>query len=88
MRQLLCMLTKDNNKATEELNTILMTRITSALKDQYNMPDIATSVRHEMLLLSASVQKEDKCWEQRVRCGECRLSLLLKYIAELLVDYC
>ncbi|XP_014674376.1 PREDICTED: E3 ubiquitin-protein ligase UBR4-like [Priapulus caudatus] len=68
VRQLLCLLTKDNARATDELNGVLMRRIAGALRTHRNMPDVAASVRHEVTLLAASVQKEDKCWEQRVRC--------------------
>ena len=28
-----------------------------------------SSVRHEIILLAASLQQEDTCWEQRVKCG-------------------
>ena len=28
-----------------------------------------SSVRHEILLLATSLQQEDTCWEQRIRCG-------------------
>ena len=27
-------------------------------------------MRHEVMLLASSLQQEDACWEQRVRCGK------------------
>ena len=30
--------------------------------------DLSTAVRHEMALLGALIQKEDTCWEQKLRC--------------------
>ncbi|XP_042144242.1 E3 ubiquitin-protein ligase UBR4-like isoform X1 [Ixodes scapularis] len=31
-------------------------------------PDLPSAVRHEVALLALSLQKEDSCWEQRLRC--------------------
>ncbi|WAR30664.1 UBR4-like protein [Mya arenaria] len=58
VRALLCLLTKDNRRGTEEMNNIIMTRIAAT----------GSSVRHEILLLSNSLKQEDSCWESRVRC--------------------
>ena len=111
VRQLLCLLTKDNRLATEELNNFLTIRIVNAIKGHLSNTDFVSSsnlmcelqlsvnvkqveldyefllklissintilffllksatVRHEMILLATTVQKEDSCWEQRVRCG-------------------
>ncbi|XP_036368081.1 E3 ubiquitin-protein ligase UBR4 isoform X5 [Octopus sinensis] len=68
VRSLLCLLTRDNRRATEEMNNLLMTRIASAMNAYLSNPDLGSSVRHEILLLASSVQQEDSCWEQRVRC--------------------
>ncbi|XP_076455251.1 E3 ubiquitin-protein ligase UBR4-like isoform X3 [Babylonia areolata] len=68
VRSLLCLLTRDNRRATEEMNNLIMTRITAAVKGHQSNPDMASSVRHEIMLLSSSLQQEDTCWEQRVRC--------------------
>ena len=68
VRSLLCLLTKDNRRATEEMNNLVMTRISSALKGYLSNPDLGSSVRHEILLLATSLQQEDTCWEQRIRC--------------------
>lgn len=103
---LLCMLTKDNRKGTEEMNNLIMTRIAGALKGHLSNPDLVSShnrheqkiqnskiymylvllinvnfgfkqflliqgssVRNEIMLLATSLEQEDSCWEQRVRCG-------------------
>ncbi|XP_062622353.1 E3 ubiquitin-protein ligase UBR4-like, partial [Saccostrea cucullata] len=65
---LLCMLTKDNRKGTEEMNNLIMNRIAGALKGHLSNPDLGSSVRHEIMLLATSLEQEDSCWEQRVRC--------------------
>ncbi|XP_074655636.1 E3 ubiquitin-protein ligase UBR4-like [Tubulanus polymorphus] len=67
VRHLLCLLTKDNREATDMLNTMLMDRITNAMHGYLANPDLGASVRHEILLLASSVQKEDSCWELRLR---------------------
>lgn len=67
VRQLLCLLTRDNVKATYELNTLIMEKIATALKGQMTSPDLVSSIRHEMGLLATSVQKDDSCWEQKLR---------------------
>ncbi|XP_069121893.1 E3 ubiquitin-protein ligase UBR4-like isoform X2 [Argopecten irradians] len=68
VRQLLCLLTKDSRRGTEEMNNLIMTRIAAALKGHFSNPDLGSSVRHEILLLARSLQEQDSCWEQRVRC--------------------
>ncbi|XP_067662559.1 E3 ubiquitin-protein ligase UBR4-like [Haliotis asinina] len=68
VRSLLCLLTKDNRRGTEEMNNLIMTRITAAIKGHQSNPDLGSSVRHEILLLASSLNQDDTCWEQRVRC--------------------
>ncbi len=68
VRKLICLLTKDNREATNHLNKLLYDKIGLALKDHSAYPDLVESVRHEMTLLAVTVQKEDSCWEQRLRC--------------------
>ncbi|XP_052789588.1 E3 ubiquitin-protein ligase UBR4-like isoform X2 [Mya arenaria] len=68
VRALLCLLTKDNRRGTEEMNNIIMTRIAATVKGHLSNPDLGSSVRHEILLLSNSLKQEDSCWESRVRC--------------------
>ena len=65
--QLLCLLTKDNLSATLELNELITGRVRLALSGAMSSAGVAAAVRHEMALLSAAVQKEDSCWEHRLR---------------------
>ncbi|XP_053389009.1 E3 ubiquitin-protein ligase UBR4-like [Mercenaria mercenaria] len=68
VRSLLCLLTKDNRRETEEMNNIIMTHISAADEGHLFNPDLGSSVRHEILLLANSLKQEDTCWEFRVRC--------------------
>ena len=68
VRKLITFLTKDNFEATEELNRLLYKKITLSLKGPSSYTDLIESVRHEMALLAYTVQKEDACWEERLRC--------------------
>lgn len=68
VKQLLCVLTRDNALSTEELCHLLMNRISLSLNGHVNSCDLGTSVRHEISLLAAMVQKEDECWELKLRC--------------------
>lgn len=67
VRQLLCVLTRDNPIATEELCSLLMERINLILKGHLNNYNLGASVRHEIALMAALVQKEDDCWELKLR---------------------
>lgn len=42
VRSLLCLLTKDNRRGTEEMNNLIMTRIGSALKGYLSNPDLVS----------------------------------------------
>lgn len=44
-----------------------MQRIALTLVGHVPNSDLAFTVRHEMALLAALVQKEDDCWEQKLR---------------------
>ncbi|GFN91871.1 E3 ubiquitin-protein ligase ubr4 [Plakobranchus ocellatus] len=68
VRTLLCLLTRDNRRGTEEMNNLVMTRITAAIKGHQSNPDLGSSVRHEIMLLATSLHQDDSCWEQRTRC--------------------
>lgn len=68
VRQLLCMLTRDNEPSTKKLCELLMQRITLSLKNPSSAPDFGSGVRHEIMLLASLVQKEDECWELKLRC--------------------
>lgn len=53
---LLCMLTKDNRKGTEEMNNLIMTRIAGALKGHLSNPDLVSShTRHELKILNSKI---------------------------------
>ncbi|XP_065311151.1 E3 ubiquitin-protein ligase UBR4 isoform X4 [Dermacentor albipictus] len=47
----------DNNEAMSTLPPVVV-----------GVPDLPAAVRHEVALLALSLQKEDSCWEQRLRC--------------------
>lgn len=53
---LLCMLTKDNRKGTEEMNNLIMTRIAGALKGHLSNPDLVSShTQHELKILNSKI---------------------------------
>ena len=64
VQALICLLTRNNSTATQKLNSLLYSRLSSALAggDQLLAP-----VRHEVTLLSALVKQKDSCWESRLR---------------------
>lgn len=66
MRQLLCVLTRDNATATDELCSLLVNRINLSLDEHLNNYNLGSSVRHEIALVAALVQKEDDCWELKL----------------------
>nr|XP_012152236.1 PREDICTED: protein purity of essence isoform X3 [Megachile rotundata] len=68
VRQLLCLVTTDNAQSSKELCSLLTGRITLMLRGRVATSDLALAVRHEMALLAALIQKEDACWEQKLRC--------------------
>lgn len=68
VRQLLCLVTRDNAQSTKELCSLLTCRITLTLRGRVVTSDLSLTVRHEMALLAALIQKEDTCWEQKLRC--------------------
>jgi len=43
VRSLLCLLTKDNRRGTEEMNNIVMTRIGAAVKGHLSNPDLVSN---------------------------------------------
>ncbi|XP_055978695.1 E3 ubiquitin-protein ligase UBR4 isoform X1 [Sorex fumeus] len=74
VRQLMCLLTRDNPEATQQMNDLIIGKVSTALKGHWANPDLASSLQYEMLLLTDSISKEDSCWELRLRCA---LSLFL-----------
>lgn len=67
VRHLLCSLTKDNLTATSKLNNMITDKIKSGLSSNIRM-EFSSSVRHEMALLITSIERDDSCWEQGLRC--------------------
>lgn len=65
VRQLLCILTRDNEKASVQLCRLLIGRIEPHLSGMQSM-DLGSGVRHEITLLAALVKKEDRCWELKL----------------------
>lgn len=43
VRSLLCLLTKDNRRSTEEMNNLLMTRIEAAMNGHLSNPDLVST---------------------------------------------
>ncbi|XP_064423992.1 E3 ubiquitin-protein ligase UBR4 [Latimeria chalumnae] len=74
VRQLMCLLTRDNPDATQQMNDLIIGKVSTALKGHWANPDLASGLQYEMLLLTDSISKEDACWELRLRCA---LSLFL-----------
>lgn len=56
-----------------------MEKIATALKGHVTSPDLAAAVRHEVALLASSLQKEDSCWEQRLRYASLVLFINFKF---------
>ena len=67
VKQLLCLLTKDNPKTTDELCEMLMNHISIPLRSQNASPNLVFTVRPEINLLATMLQKDDSCWEQKAK---------------------
>jgi E3 ubiquitin-protein ligase UBR4 len=57
VRSLLCLLTKDNRRGTEEMNNIIMTRISAAVKGHLSNPDLVSKKKNFFPALNLSVSK-------------------------------
>ncbi|CAD6222096.1 GSCOCG00011717001-RA-CDS, partial [Cotesia congregata] len=68
VRQLLCLITRDNLQSTKELCSLLKNRVNMTLKNRITTLDLVMEIRYEMALLAALLQKEDSCWEQKLLC--------------------
>ena len=51
------------------LNEIILNRIMTSIANQNINPNFASAIHPEMLLLTACLEMEDSCWEQRLRAG-------------------
>ena len=65
---LMC-INRNNAEATAVLNEIILSRILTAISNQIINPNFASAIHPEMLLLTACLEMEDSCWEQRLRAG-------------------
>ena len=72
VRSLLCLLTRDNRRATEEMNNLIMTRITAAVKGHQSNPDMVSfclpaCVRAWCMcvVINAVFFKPDPCCEKK-----------------------
>ncbi|XP_072569550.1 E3 ubiquitin-protein ligase UBR4 isoform X8 [Paramormyrops kingsleyae] len=74
VRQLICLLTRDHPDATQQMNDLIIAKVSAALKGHWANPDLVSSLQYEMQLLTDSIAKEGGCWELRLRCA---LSLFL-----------
>ncbi|KAL0896018.1 hypothetical protein ABMA27_012006 [Loxostege sticticalis] len=70
VRALICLVTRDNLPATEQLCNMLTQRITLSLMGHAASQDHNNSVRPLVLLLGSLVKVQDsvECWEARLRC--------------------
>jgi E3 ubiquitin-protein ligase UBR4 len=57
VRSLLCLLTKDNRRGTEEMNNIIMTRISAAVKGHLSNPDLVSKIVILLPVLNFSISK-------------------------------
>ena len=60
---------RNNAEATAMLNEIILSRIMTSIANQNINPNFASAIHPEMLLLTACLEMEDSCWEQRLRAG-------------------
>ena len=60
---------RNNAEATAMLNEIVLSRIMTSIASQNINPNFASAIHPEMLLLTACLEMEDSCWEQRLRAG-------------------
>lgn len=68
VRQLLCLLTRDDLNSTSTLIDLLMEKVAAISKQDYQPFEISHIVRHEIALLSVTLDSDDQCWELRLRC--------------------
>ncbi|CAB3995920.1 E3 ubiquitin- ligase UBR4 [Paramuricea clavata] len=86
VRDLLCLLTRNNPDAAAELNTILVDRVTKGMKEQSINPSVSSSISRDMQLLTKTVELEDSCWEQRLRCVTQIFLLSVQHVSPIVVQ--
>ncbi|XP_064395390.1 E3 ubiquitin-protein ligase UBR4-like isoform X5 [Halichondria panicea] len=67
VRRLLCQLTRDDPVATAELNSYILDRVLDQIAPKHITSNLVAAVRPEIMLLAASLDMEDSCWEERLR---------------------
>ena len=60
VRDLLCLLTRNNVKAAEELNTILVNRVTKGMKEQSINPSVVSLDNLNMLMIIDTCKSDVK----------------------------
>ncbi|KAL3276929.1 hypothetical protein HHI36_012295 [Cryptolaemus montrouzieri] len=68
VRQLLCVLTTDDPAATKELCSLIIQKFNLFLRSDVNSIEFSISIKHEIDLLGAMVQREDNSWELKLKC--------------------
>lgn len=68
VKELLCLLTRDDLNSTKILIDLLMNKIATISRQDYQPHEMSHIIRHEVSLLSVSLESEDQCWELRLRC--------------------
>jgi len=68
VRQLLCSLIRDDLASTTILTDLLMGKISAISRQDFQPFEVSHIVRHEIALLSVTLDSDDKCWELRLRC--------------------
>lgn len=68
VRELLCLLTKDDLSSTRILTDLLMEKISMISKQDYQPYEMSHIIRHEIALLAVNLENEDQCWELRLQC--------------------
>lgn len=68
VRQLLCVLTTDDEEATKQLCSLIIQKFNLFLGSDVNSLEFSTSIKHEIDLLGAMVQRDDNSWELKLKC--------------------
>lgn len=68
VRELLCLLTRGDINSTTLLTDLLMEKVAAISKQDYQPFEISHIVRHEIALLSVTLDSDDQCWELRIKC--------------------
>lgn len=67
VRQLLCFLTRDNIETTENLCSLITSRVLKSLNDCIFSHYYEAGIRHEISLLASLMEIQDNLWEVRFK---------------------